>query len=179
MQTALWNPSSDVDTPNHAFRENAAALLTQLSYIYDIYIIVHVNSEEERESIKVLLENAGLFTSNQELDNRKVIFCQEEEGKIHIIRHIEPFIHIEGGWEKDDGEDIVKKLRPFVHKIVWVITKRRRDSFKPGRISEADKSILGHNVEVSELLLTSSIAREALGKQMINTLILRYMLVKI
>lgn len=146
----------------YAFQESSIQILTRLSCLYDIYVIVHVNSEQEKENIQSLLENAsstdGLFADG--VDNRKIIFCSEEEGKIHIIRHIEPFIHVEGGWEKDDGEDIIKKLKPFVTKLIWIITKRRRDSFKPENVKIQDQGILGNNVELSDLLMNTSIAQQ-------------------
>ncbi|KAL9538548.1 hypothetical protein MBANPS3_010848 [Mucor bainieri] len=156
--TVLWNPSPDVETPIYAFREHSIQLLTRLSYLYDIYVLVHVNSKEEQSNIEALLSNASVFSDL--LDHRKVIYCSEEEGKIHIIRHIEPSIHIEGGWEMDDGEEIVKKLKPFVHKIIWLMTKRRRDSFRPENIKQDDRSILGANVELSDSLINTSIAQE-------------------
>lgn len=60
----------------------------------------------------------------------------------------------------DDGEDIVRKLKPFVHKIIWLMTKRRRDSFRPENIKQVDRSILGANVELSDSLINTSIAKE-------------------
>ncbi|KAI9469828.1 MAG: hypothetical protein EXX96DRAFT_612333 [Benjaminiella poitrasii] len=159
--TVLWNPSTDIDTPMYGFRENSINLLARLSYVYDIYIVVHVSSEEEKSNIQHFLMN-GLsnVTTQHFIDSRKIIYCSEEEGKIHIVRHLEPFIHVEGGWEMDDGEEIVRKLKPFVHRIVWIMTKRRRDSFKPENIKEEDRSILGPNIEVSEALIDTSVARE-------------------
>lgn len=143
----------------YAFQENSIQILTRLSYLYDIYVIVHVNSEEEKENIQNMLENAsssdGLFTDSS-VDNRKIIFCSNEEGKVHIIRHIEPFIHVEGGWEKDDGEDIVQKLKPFVSKIIWILTRRRRDSFTP----EKNNNLVGKNIELNDSLIKTSIAHE-------------------
>ncbi|KAI7897325.1 uncharacterized protein EV154DRAFT_489696 [Mucor mucedo] len=146
--TVLWNPSPDVNTPMYAFQENSIQILTRLSCLYDIYVIVHVNSEEEKGDIQRLLENAsstdGLFVDG--VDNRKIIFCSEEEGKIHIIRHIEPHMHVEGGWEKDDGEDIIQKLKPFVSKLIW-IQKRKDAPSHP-------------NVELADLLMHTSIAQQ-------------------
>lgn len=155
----MWNPSSDVESPNHAFQENATALLGQLAQLYDIYLIVHMTSEDERAQINDLLANAGL-TEKGCIDRRKILYCSTEEGKIHMIRHIEPQTHVEGGWELDDGEDIVRKLRPFVSKLVWVITRRRRSSFNQAKLKESDQGILGANVELTEKLLDTSIARE-------------------
>ncbi|GAA5805413.1 hypothetical protein HPULCUR_010929 [Helicostylum pulchrum] len=150
-ETVLWNPSPDVDRPMYGFQEKSIQILTRLSYIYEVYIIVQVNSTEEKENIQELLENAasvdGLFFDS--IDKRKVLYCSEEEGKMHIIRHIEPFIHVEGGWEKDDGQDIVNKLKPFISKIIWIMTKKKLDSILPTK-----------NIELSDLLIDTSIAQQ-------------------
>ncbi|CAO3668109.1 unnamed protein product [Rhizopus stolonifer] len=45
--TVLWNPSSDVNM--YAFQEDVIQLLTQLSYLYDIYIVVQVNSKMSKK----------------------------------------------------------------------------------------------------------------------------------
>ncbi|KAI8085303.1 hypothetical protein BDF21DRAFT_359305 [Thamnidium elegans] len=149
--TVLWNPSPDVDRPMYGFQEKSIQILTRLSYIYELYIIVQVNSTEEKENIQELLENAtsvdGLFLDS--IDKRKILYCSEEEGKMHIIRHIEPFIHVEGGWEKDDGQDIVNKLKPFISKIIWIMTKKKLDSVLPAK-----------NIEFSDLLIDTSIAQQ-------------------
>ncbi|KAI8883777.1 hypothetical protein K501DRAFT_218856 [Backusella circina FSU 941] len=131
-----------------SFHENTAELLMHLSLIYDIYIIIHVNTEEDSYPIQRLLMDEGLFSSDAGLDSRKILFCQTEEGKIHIIRHIEPFNHIEGGLENDDGEEIVDKLKPFVTKITWIT---QRDVKKP-------------HVDVAKSLLNTSVAREVMRK---------------
>lgn len=135
----------------YGFQEKSIQILTRLSYLYELYIIVQVNSVEEKENIEELLENAtsvdGLFFDS--IDKRKILYCSEEEGKMHIIRHIEPFIHVEGGWEKDDGQDIVNKLKPFISKIIWIMTKKKIDSVLPTK-----------NIELSDLLIDTSIAQQ-------------------
>lgn len=123
--------------------------------MYDVYLIIHINSEQEKEYFSNLLKEN--VTS---VDTRKIIYCSEEEGKIHIIRHIEPFVHIEGGWEKDDGEEIIKKLKPFIKKLIWIITKRKRNSFQPQHIKKQDLDLLSKNIELSDLLTNTSIAHE-------------------
>ncbi|CAO3587789.1 unnamed protein product [Absidia cylindrospora] len=154
--TILWNPSSDVETPNHAFHEHGQALLSQLLQQHEVYILIHVTGEEEKAQMEHLLENGVL----EGLDMRKVLFCSTEEGKIHIIRHLEPQLHIEGGWEYDDGEDIIRKIRPFVAKAIWVITKRRRSSFNQANLKADDQGILGSNVELTDHLLDTSLAKD-------------------
>lgn len=147
-----------MNSPNHAFQERATYLLQQLSNYYHIYVIVHMNSPQEKDQIDEMLTNSGIF---RYIDRRKLLYCETEEGKIHMIRHLEPAVHIEGGWEQDDGEDIVRKIRTFVGKVVWVITRRRRSSFGKDSVKEGDEGIIGPNVEITEKLIESTIAREA------------------
>ncbi|KAI8390978.1 uncharacterized protein BYT42DRAFT_555077 [Radiomyces spectabilis] len=148
--TILWNPSSDVDVPNHAFHEHATTLLSRLSQLYDVYLLISVGSKEEQDQIQHLLDHAGLIGSDG-LDKRKILFCSTEEGKIHIVRHVEPYMHVEGGGELDDGGNSVKKLQPFVPKLLWIATR--------GKYKEADKS--ASNIEVTDHILKSSLARRA------------------
>ena len=81
----LWNPSSDPDSPNHAFIENIVPFLHQLSKIYVIHLICPVSSEQEKQQILGHLRNSKLFSSKV-IDERRVLFCESDQGKIHIIR---------------------------------------------------------------------------------------------
>ncbi|KAL0095297.1 hypothetical protein F4703DRAFT_1938622 [Phycomyces blakesleeanus] len=157
--TILWNPSPDVNVPNHAFHENGAILLLRLAQANEVYLIIHIHSEDERHQIQKLLENASLVGPRL-IDSRRILYCSTEQGKIHLIRHIEPAIHIEGGWELDDGEDIVRKVRPFVNKLIWVVTRRRRTSFNQSKLKESDEGVMGHNVELTDKLSDTSLAQE-------------------
>ncbi|KAJ3087492.1 ATP-binding cassette sub- G member 2 [Quaeritorhiza haematococci] len=111
-QTILWNPSPDPRSPNFAFLESILAYLRKVvsSGHYDTYLIAAVSSDKEQEQILQLLKGSGLYGSG--LDSRKVLFCETEEGKAHIVRHVEPHIHIE------TNDEIIQKLAPFVPKIV-------------------------------------------------------------
>lgn len=115
-----------------------------------------MSNEEEKEQMEHLLDNCRL----EGLDRRRVLFCSTEEGKIHLIRHLESQLHIEGGWEYDDGEDIVRKIRPFVPKVIWVITKRRRSSFNQANLKADDHGVVGNNVELTDHLVDTSLAKD-------------------
>lgn len=117
MQVLLWNPSPDPKTPNHAFFENIVPLLNLLSQSYDIHLICPVSSILEKEQILNLLRHANLLNPGV-IDERKVLFCETQEGKIHIIRHIEANVHIEGGI---NAEDTVEMVRGFVGNVIWAV----------------------------------------------------------
>lgn len=74
-----------------------------------------------------------------------------------------PAVHVEGGCELNDGEDIIRGLQSslVVDKIVWVMTRRRRASFNKDNIKPKDQDILADGLELTDSLLDSSLAREA------------------
>ncbi|ORX54613.1 hypothetical protein DM01DRAFT_1335749 [Hesseltinella vesiculosa] len=120
--TVLWNPSTDLDNGLYAFKPEALGFLKALVQHHEVYLVIQVNNNEEQQQIQHLLQQNHL----QGFDERKILFCQKEQGKIHLVRHLEAQIHIEGGWEQDDGEEIVRQLKPFVPKIIWVQKHQRQ-----------------------------------------------------
>ncbi|CAO3639913.1 unnamed protein product [Mucor fragilis] len=145
--TILWNPSRDVNNPNHAFHENTVSLLNKLAQVYDIYVITHMNSNEERHQIHQLLVNANLL-SPLVIDECKVLWCSSEQGKLHVINHINPSIHIEGGWEDDNGRNIIENLQ--VERMIWIGHQQKAIPMNSTKM----------NVEVADQILNTSIAKQ-------------------
>ncbi|KAI9473510.1 MAG: hypothetical protein EXX96DRAFT_578298 [Benjaminiella poitrasii] len=137
--TILWNPSKDIDTPNHAFHENTVSLLVKLAQLYDIYAIAHITSDQEHEQIHHLLSNVNFSSPS------KVFYCHSEDAKLSIIQHIRPTIHVEGGWEQDNGQYILDKLeKNRVERVIW-ITSLAHD--KPSyNITESSHHILNTSI---------------------------------
>ncbi|CAG8582802.1 46202_t:CDS:10 [Gigaspora margarita] len=129
IKTLLWNPSSDPDNPNHAFFENIIPFLNQLAQLYVIYLVCPVSSTQEKEQVLTLLRNAQQFNNNV-IDERRVLFCETEEGKIHIIRHLETNVHVEGG---TNGEECVEMVRGFVGNVIWLL---HGDNNRNGTLTE-------------------------------------------
>ncbi|KAL9537433.1 hypothetical protein MBANPS3_011782 [Mucor bainieri] len=145
--TILWNPSRDVNNPNHAFHENTVSLLNKLAQVYDLYVIIHMNSNEERHQIHQLLVNANLLNPLV-IDECKVLWCSSEQGKIHVINHISPYVHIEGGWENDNGRNIIENLQ--VERMIWI-------GHQGGAVSMSSTKA---NVEIADQILYTSIAKQ-------------------
>ncbi|KAI8084531.1 uncharacterized protein BX664DRAFT_337197 [Halteromyces radiatus] len=160
--TILWNPSQDVDVSNHAFHENAVLLLSRLCQQYEVHLLIHINNPDEHEQIKRLLTPIiSGHSSNILLDLTRIHYCHDEKTKLHLVQHVLcPAIHVEGGWELDDGEDMVRELRSSVTKLIWVITRRRRASFNKEDMKLSDQDILADNVELTDSLLDTSLARD-------------------
>ncbi|KAG9302140.1 hypothetical protein G9A89_020574 [Geosiphon pyriformis] len=112
--TLIWNSSNDPDSPNYAFIENIIPLLEILTRNYTIYLVSSIKTEKEKDQILSLFRDANFFIPNT-IDERKVLFCEKDEGKVHIIRHLEASVHVEG-----DGSDVIDLVRGFVERVVWV-----------------------------------------------------------
>jgi hypothetical protein len=115
-------------------------LLNKLAQFYDIYVIIHLNTNQEHHQIQQLLTNANLL-----LDKRKVLYCSSEQGKIHVIQHIRPTIHVEGGCEQDNGMRVVEQLQ--VERIIWIV---------PFGQQQQDQN----NIEFTDHILHTSIAKQ-------------------
>ncbi|KAL9543283.1 hypothetical protein PS6_009374 [Mucor atramentarius] len=145
--TILWNPSRDVNNPNHAFHENTVSLLNKLAQLYDIYVIIHMNSNEERNQIHQLLVNANLLNPLV-IEECKVLWCSSEKGKLHLIKHINPSIHIEGGWENDNGREIIENLQ--VERMIWIGHQQKAVPMNTTKT----------NVEIAVQILYTSVAKQ-------------------
>ncbi|KAI8644896.1 hypothetical protein BD408DRAFT_383176 [Parasitella parasitica] len=145
--TILWNPSKDVNSPNHAFYENTVSLLIKLTQVYDIYVIIHMNSNEERHQIHQLLVNANLLNPLV-IDESKVLWCSSEQGKLHMVSHISPSIHVEGGWENDNGSNIIYNLQ--VERMIWVGHQQKN----------VPSDITRNNIEMADKIICTSIAKQ-------------------
>ncbi|KAJ3001543.1 hypothetical protein HKX48_002815 [Thoreauomyces humboldtii] len=78
----------------------------------NIYLITVVTSDEEEEQIRALLDASNLYAYG--LDVRRVLFCSTEEGKAHVVRHVDPAVHV------DSNDDVIARLAPFIRRIIRV-----------------------------------------------------------
>ncbi|KXN68538.1 hypothetical protein CONCODRAFT_9211 [Conidiobolus coronatus NRRL 28638] len=134
----LWNPSPDPKVPNFAFVESVVPALTQLCERYDVYFIALVNSQIEQDQILNLLNHSELVLKHQ-LDTRKILFCNSVEGKSHIVRHLEPYIHV------DNEIDVIYKLKSYIHKLYLILTNHStpiQSEFNQFKNIEISKSFL-------------------------------------
>ncbi|KAG1373243.1 hypothetical protein G6F60_009678 [Rhizopus arrhizus] len=143
--TVLWNPSRDIQLPNHAFQENAIRLLIELSTAYDLYVMIHMNTEQDRTQIDRLMTSAHLFDT---IDKRKVIYCSSEEDKVQLIQQIDPVVHVEGGWELDDGKKMMERLS--IDRVIWILANQKKRVYYEQHYEK---------IEISDHILNTSIAK--------------------
>ncbi|KAJ1953436.1 hypothetical protein IWQ62_005990, partial [Dispira parvispora] len=123
----IWNPSRDPQSPNYAFKPNALPLLRIMTKYFDVYCIAHIRSTAEQMDIRQLFDSGrrsqstppsstetGKDSAPEEMDRRKLLFCQTLKGKDHIVRHVQPLVHVDA-----DLESIVT-LATFIPHMVWL-----------------------------------------------------------
>ncbi|KAJ1986401.1 hypothetical protein H4R33_003372 [Dimargaris cristalligena] len=146
--TLIWNPSKDPASPNLAFKPGALALLQALTTHFDLYLIANVESPVHQAHLTDLLRDREAIdfavpiptpthisseaaTSATDpripIDSRKLLFCQSSPGKSHIVRHIDPQIHI------DADPDCLSALILFVPQLIWL--RRRCHATTPSLLS--------------------------------------------
>ncbi|TPX37024.1 hypothetical protein SmJEL517_g00808 [Synchytrium microbalum] len=155
----FWNPSKDPSHPNYAFLEGAIPTLSAIlaSGLYDVHLIIVVEGGDvEAAQITSLMASSGLAAAG--LDSRRVLFCDTEEGKSHIVRHIEPQVHI------DSNDDVISRLAPFINRIVRVRqTKVSGSNSSSSNNSSVPQQPIRRSSEAPGLTRTGSVRSLALN----------------
>lgn len=88
-------------------REEIVPAFKRFTTLFDVYFIVRVDSDEAEEQVLVALRNAGMFEPGL-LDERKVVFCETDVGRISVARQLEPHLHV------DETPDVIIGLQRFI-----------------------------------------------------------------
>jgi hypothetical protein len=141
----FWNPSSDPRQPNVGFVEKTMNLLETLfaQNLYDVCLICHVYSDAEEEQLSELLK--GLH------GRCEVVYCETVPGKAHIVRHLEPSIHIESDVSVIEmlGSHVPLIIR--IHNVGSTGKQAPKTSPKRSSFSEADKRLSSRSDSIEEI----------------------------
>lgn len=107
--------------------------------------MIHMNTEQDRTQIDRLMTSAHLFDT---IDKRKVIYCSSEEDKVQLIQQIDPVVHVEGGWELDDGKKMMERLS--IDRVIWILANQKKRVYYEQHYEK---------IEISDHILNTSIAK--------------------
>ncbi|EIE76556.1 hypothetical protein RO3G_01260 [Rhizopus delemar RA 99-880] len=110
-----------------------------------MYVMIHMNTDQDRNQIDQLMTSAHLFDT---IDRRKVLYCSSEEGKVQLIHQIDPVVHVEGGWELDDGKKMMERLS--VDRVIWILANQKKRVYYEQCYEK---------IEISDHILNTSIAK--------------------
>lgn len=90
----------------------AVGYLKRFAKIAELYFIVWVDSDGGEGEVRNALREAGVFSAG--MDERKVVFCETEGGRVSVVRQLEPQLHIDG------REGVVVALQRFIKYVAVV-----------------------------------------------------------
>jgi hypothetical protein len=97
-------------------REDVPGLITELASYADTYVIAHVLDDVGQAVVTGALEAAGVLGSSAgQIKPHKLLFCSTLEGKVSIVRQLEPDLHIDG------HPATIESLRRFMPKLLHVV----------------------------------------------------------
>lgn len=105
-------------------REPLVGLVQQIGALADLYLIAHVMDDVGEAAVTGALEECGLVGTQQGACVRphRLLFCSTLEGKVSIVRQLEPDLHI-------DGHALtVKDLQRFMPQLLHVVNPQSGSS---------------------------------------------------
>lgn len=96
------------DTGN--LRDDIVSVLKKFAGLFELYVVVRVDNDEAEDRISASFRNAEVTG----FDIRKLVFCDTVDGRVSIVRQIEPHLHI------DEAESVVTKLQRFIKHVAIV-----------------------------------------------------------
>ncbi|KAJ2810923.1 hypothetical protein FBU31_007881, partial [Coemansia sp. 'formosensis'] len=88
------NDDDDKWSADVRIRSSSALAIRRLLETYDVYLVAVVRSEGDQKRVQEVLERSGAH----------VLFCQTEEGKMHLVRHL--LTHSQSGGYMDTNRDV-------------------------------------------------------------------------
>lgn len=94
---AAFNFAQSLLQESAVLREDAAAVMREIIKMANVYILAHVIDDLGEATVRGALEAGGLVgPSAGHVPPHRVLFCSTLEGKVSIVRQLEPALHIDG-----------------------------------------------------------------------------------
>jgi len=99
----------DPDTRKPRVIEGALPLLVQLACHADLYLITQCNDDQEERAVRHFLLKCRIFEAG--LNPAKALFCDSMMGKVHMVRQLGSYMHLDG------DEEVVQALHLHVPRL--------------------------------------------------------------
>ncbi|KAL0043384.1 hypothetical protein WJX79_003269 [Trebouxia sp. C0005] len=115
-----WTPDQLQDSAS--VRQQAVPLLLELVKNANVFLVTHVIDDVGEATVRGALEDVGLVGSSEgQIKPHRLIFCSTLEGKVSIVRQLEPELHIDG------HPTTVEDLKRFMPQILHITQPGRAD----------------------------------------------------
>jgi hypothetical protein len=96
-------------------RPGVEELLKEVASCADVYVIAHVEDDVGQAAVQGVMDAAGLVGAKVGcIKQHKILFCSTAEGKISMVRQLEPDLHI------DAAAPTVQELKRFMPQLLHV-----------------------------------------------------------
>ena len=91
VSAALWLQDSA------SVQQAAVPIMHELLKNANVFLVTHVMDDVGEATVRGALEDVGLVgTSEGQIKPHRLVFCSTLEGKVSIVRQLEPDLHIDG-----------------------------------------------------------------------------------
>lgn len=109
-----WTPDQLQDSAS--VQQAAVPTLHELVRNANVFLITHVIDDVGEATVRGALEDVGLVgTSEGQIKPHRLLFCSTLEGKVSIVRQLEPELHIDG------HPSTVEDLKRFMPQILHIM----------------------------------------------------------
>jgi len=106
----------------------------------ELFLITQVSSDQEEAYFAGLIQESGLVQHG--LDPRKILFCSTSEGRRHMVRQLDPLLHI------DANPTVIQELQPHISELIWI--SKESDETNPfisqNSRSSKNSHAIAHNI---------------------------------
>lgn len=96
--------------------KQAVPILHELARNANVFFLTHVIDDVGEATVRGALEDAGLVGNAEgQIKSHRLVFCSTLEGKVSIVRQLEPDLHIDG------HPSTVEDLKRFVPQILHIV----------------------------------------------------------
>jgi hypothetical protein len=108
-----WEPAELQDSATA--RPDACEIVKEMCRLAEVTVLAHVTDDVGQAAVTGALEAAGLVGSSQgQLKPHRLLFCSTPEGKVSMVRQLDPELHIDG------SRATVDSLQRFIPQLLLV-----------------------------------------------------------
>lgn len=97
-----------------ALQPKAAEIIREMAATLDVYLVTHVTDDVGQAVVMGALEAAGIIgDQHNKIKPHRVLFCATLDGKVSIVRQLEPDLHFES--HPGTVDDLRRFLPHMVH----------------------------------------------------------------
>lgn len=96
-----------------SFLPDVIPQMKALASLFELFVVIRVDNDVMEQAVTKAFVDAGLFSVGL-MDERKLVFCETDAGRVSVARQIESQLHV------DESFEVVVALQRFLHCVALV-----------------------------------------------------------